>query len=63
MTYRFKVLSDVELEALPDESPCFEPSEFLNGDCDACGDEEVLLIRSDSMPLHYVCKECHFRGL
>ena len=38
---------------------------FKHGDCSACHDEEVLLVRSEQAdePLHYVCKECHFRGL
>lgn len=42
-----------------------DPPEFKDGDCSNCGDEEVLLVKSDQKdePLHYVCKECHFRGL
>ena len=34
------------------------------GDCSACGDEEMLLVKSEQgdEPLHYVCKECFLRG-
>ena len=40
------------------------PPEFIHGDCSQCGDEEVLLIKSEQEdePLHYVCKECFLRG-
>ena len=42
-----------------------EASEFSQGDCSNCGDEEVLLVKSEQEdePLHYVCKECSLRGL
>jgi len=38
--------------------------EFIHGDCSNCGDEEVLLQKSEQEdePLHYVCKECFLRG-
>ena len=47
------------------ECRCTPGCEFRHGDCSACHDEEVLLVKSDQEdePLHYVCKECHFRGL
>ena len=47
------------------ECGCVEPPEFKHGDCSACHDEAVLLVKSEQKdePLHYVCKECHFRGL
>ena len=41
------------------------PPEFIYGDCSTCGDEEMLLQKSEQEdePLHYVCKECFLRGL
>ena len=44
---------------------CVEPPEPVLGDCSACHDSDVMLVISDqdNMLLHYVCKECHFRGL
>ena len=61
MTYRFKVLSDAELEALPDDGP----PDFKLGDCSSCHDSDVLLVMSsnEENPLSYVCKECFLRGL
>ena len=42
-----------------------EAPQFVHGDCSQCGDEEVLLQKSEDeeQPLHYVCKECFLRGL
>lgn len=44
---------------------CAEPPEHKLGDCSNCGVEDVMLVISyqDDEPLHYICKECHFRGL
>jgi len=58
MNYRFKVLTDADIEALPDGPP-----EFKYGDCSSCHDGDVLLTVSEQEPLHYVCKECYLRGL
>ena len=42
-----------------------EPPQHKLGDCSECHDEDVMLVMSDQEDelLHYICKECHFRGL
>ena len=47
------------------ECGCVETPQHKLGDCSACHDEDVILVMSEQEdePLHYICKECHFRGL
>ena len=65
MTHRHRCLACGErLKAYKHVCVC-NPAEFEHGDCSNCGDEEVMLVKSEQEdePLHYVCKECHLRGL